>query len=325
MIGRTLAERFPFVSAWDTSSNDFALLAGRAPFRSPLAAIEERLGDAPVQCDLYRIGAAQPHAVLGRFITAGAPLLEWLDPHGPIHTDDRAQIEFSAPRELYSNEEMGIAALLIERTQSPFADVVVADPANAAHAAVMQRTQAAQNARKLRLASDLLRGKAPPPEIVRPLLAAMKLDPGNVEAWQRLTQAEDGIHRFFPDFAASDEGQALLKQMEAVRLPTYAENRPCTPAEIVAWLRTTATAAAQRGWYSLAADFLAEARGIAPREGVLRVEYATALAAAGDAGGSIAELKTALAEKLIDAASLRSADIPAVLRDLPGFSELMRE
>lgn len=325
MIGRTLAERFPFVSVWDTSSNDFAMLAGREPFRVALTEVDQRLRAGPVRCDLYRIGAGQPHAVLGRFIAAGPTLLEWLDPRGPIHTDDNALIEFSAPRELYSNDEMAIASALIERTQSPFSDIVVVDASDPAQDAVVKRTLAALNARKLRLQSDLLRGKAPPSEIIRPLLAAMRLDPGNVEVWQRLTQAEEGLQHYYPDFAAREEGQALLKQMEAVRLPTYAENRPCTLPDIVTWLRTTATAAAQRGWFALAVDFLTEAREIAPSDGLLRVEYATALAATGDATGAINELKQALSEKQVNPASLRAAEIPALLRDLPGFEDLVRE
>jgi hypothetical protein len=50
-----------------------------------------------MRVDLSRMGAYQPAQILGHFIAADESLQRWAA-NTPVHTDDNALLEFSAPR-----------------------------------------------------------------------------------------------------------------------------------------------------------------------------------------------------------------------------------
>jgi len=103
MIVHTLFEVYGSVSLWHLNEGDYLLVASPHPLDIPLERFTARFETLPVRTDLYRIGLYRPAQILGRFIAADARLRDWAA-GAPVHTDDNALLEFSAPRYLYAGE-----------------------------------------------------------------------------------------------------------------------------------------------------------------------------------------------------------------------------
>lgn len=332
LVARTLAERFPFVSVWDTSTNDYAMIAGREPFRVPMEDFLSHFNQPAVRQDLYRIATGQPGSLLGRFIVSGRPVMEWVDAGGEIHTDDNARLEFSAPRQLYRDDDLEITGALLERGAAPWDEVVTPRGDDATHAAIRRRAEAAFAARRLRYESDRIKqaqsrpgAMAQPRAVVQPLLDAMRRDPGNVEIWTRLDQAGATLRQHFGSYLKTPDGEALLTEMRSVRVPTLA-SREWRPYEaIAATLRQFAKADVRRDHVANAIDYLREARELSPGLAAVRIELAAALAAAGERAAAVAELRAALSEGVVDRAALLQAEELAALRSTTEFEEILSE
>ncbi len=113
MIVRTLFEVYDSVSLWHLTEGDYLLVASPQPLRIALERFTARFEALPVRNDLYRIGLYRPAQILGRFIAADGRLREWAA-GAPVHTDDNALLEFSAPRYLFAGEFGQLAASFLQ-------------------------------------------------------------------------------------------------------------------------------------------------------------------------------------------------------------------
>ncbi len=95
---RTFAGVFPETTVWELIPGaDYFMIGSVSPLRVDLAAMEKRAAEPAVAEDLARVGVARGRDLFTRFLmgpdrtaaTAGA---------GPVHTDDRLQLEFALPR-----------------------------------------------------------------------------------------------------------------------------------------------------------------------------------------------------------------------------------
>jgi hypothetical protein len=119
MVIHTLAETFPHVSLWELSKGNFMLCGTAEPLRIELDQFLRRFNVPAVRVDLLRIAVDRPEALLGHFVAADEPLRR-LVASAPVHTDDNALLEFSAPRHLYASEgaEIGTELMAIQEPVS---------------------------------------------------------------------------------------------------------------------------------------------------------------------------------------------------------------
>lgn len=101
MVVRTFRSVFPATSVWQTSGGDFLLLGAAEPVRIDLARVKARHEKSPgLRRDFERIGLPVWSGILSYFVLGEADAAG-LPGAGPLNTDDRLPLEFSAPRALY--------------------------------------------------------------------------------------------------------------------------------------------------------------------------------------------------------------------------------
>ena len=101
MIVRTFASVFPGATLWAASRNDFMLVGWSGAAAVDLPTLKTRFESHPEAArDLGRAGVKEWTHVLGHLILGGADLAR-LAGEGPLNTDDRLTLEFTAPRALY--------------------------------------------------------------------------------------------------------------------------------------------------------------------------------------------------------------------------------
>ena len=101
MIVRTFASVFPGATLWAATRDDFMLVGRSGAATVDLPTLKTRFESHPDAArDLGRAGVKEWTHVLGHLILGGADLA-WLAGEGPLNTDDRLTLEFTAPRALY--------------------------------------------------------------------------------------------------------------------------------------------------------------------------------------------------------------------------------
>ncbi|UCG32924.1 MAG: fused MFS/spermidine synthase [Phycisphaerales bacterium] len=287
MVARTLTDVFAHVSIWELSKDDYLFVAGDRPPAVPLNHVLERLSLASVRQDLYRIGLGTPAKVLGRLIVSGNVLREWAAT-APVHTDDNALLEFSAPRQLYAQENTEIARALFARQRSPFEQDLVPAPENPAHQALQEETADVSRARKLRLVALEHQKQGRYARALDALLQAYRLDPGDPQVYYLLLDIRRQLEAQAPDAARSLALQPQLEAIDELPVPTVAAPKGYTLLQISQMLQTQATAAGRRQQWSLAAGYLSEAFDLEPDSGVVARRLGFALTKSGrpnDAAG----------------------------------------
>ncbi|OGK84449.1 MAG: hypothetical protein A2X52_08865, partial [Candidatus Rokubacteria bacterium GWC2_70_16] len=112
MVVRTFRSVFPATSIWQTSGGDFLLLGAAEPVRIDLARVKARHEKSPgLRRDFERIGLPVWSGILGYFVLGEADA-ERLPGAGPLNTDDRLPLEFSAPRALHLDTTRQNAGLI---------------------------------------------------------------------------------------------------------------------------------------------------------------------------------------------------------------------
>jgi len=96
-VARTVRAVFPHAALWIHSGGDIFLLAADRPLPVDLAAIRRRLADPRVAADLRRIGYATAEQLAAHLLMGDEDLARFAGA-GPVCTDDRPVLEFSAPR-----------------------------------------------------------------------------------------------------------------------------------------------------------------------------------------------------------------------------------
>ncbi len=100
MVIRTLFEVFEHVSLWELGEDDFLMIASRGPQRIDLAEFDRRFRVPTVRADIFRVAIRRPAQILARYVASDEALRRWVAA-APVHTDDNALLEFSAPRHMY--------------------------------------------------------------------------------------------------------------------------------------------------------------------------------------------------------------------------------
>jgi spermidine synthase len=112
MVVRTFRSAFPATTVWSISSGDFLLLGAADPVAIDLRRVKgfDRLSPGAAR-DLGRLGLRDWAGVLG-FYFLSEEEAERFAGTGPLNTDDRLALEFSAPRALYLDTGAGNLRLL---------------------------------------------------------------------------------------------------------------------------------------------------------------------------------------------------------------------
>lgn len=220
LVVRTLADRFPAVSVWQTSSADFLLIASREGIAAPVSRVRERLAQPEVRADLYRIAHASVHTLLGRHIANGEALRRWVG-DGPRNTDNHNLLEASAPRQLYGGGEKLFGQTLLEAQHPPFPAMVSPDPQ--LDADLIERTIGAQHAfRAAYMVERLGFGGGDPRQTVPLLFDAAARDPGNPAVHMQIRAVEaDFLRSTPPELVNSPGGRAFSEKLRSTRTPMW--------------------------------------------------------------------------------------------------------
>jgi tetratricopeptide (TPR) repeat protein len=100
MVFRTFAENFPHASLWVMKESDFLLVGSKHPHAFDYPAIKAIYEQNPMlRSDLEYLGLSDVYAVQGFYRMGHKELLEF-SKGARINTDDGAELEFSAPKNL---------------------------------------------------------------------------------------------------------------------------------------------------------------------------------------------------------------------------------
>jgi spermidine synthase len=100
MVFRTFAEAFPHVSLWGMKESDFLLIGSKRPLAFDYAAVKKIYDDSPMlRSDLDYLGLSDVYAVQGFYRMDREAMLKF-SKGADINTDDGAELEFSAPKNL---------------------------------------------------------------------------------------------------------------------------------------------------------------------------------------------------------------------------------
>lgn len=112
MVVRTFRSAFPATTVWTMGRGDFLLLGALGPVAVDLRRIKgfDRLSPGTAR-DLARLGLQDWAGVLGFYVLSEEDTARFAGT-GPLNTDDRLSLEFSAPRALYLDTGVGNLRLL---------------------------------------------------------------------------------------------------------------------------------------------------------------------------------------------------------------------
>ena len=100
MVFRTFAEAFPHVSLWSMKESDFLLIGSKNEHKFDYAAVKKIFDNNPMlRSDLEYLGLSDVYAVQGFYRMNRENFLAF-SKGAAINTDDGAQLEFSAPKNL---------------------------------------------------------------------------------------------------------------------------------------------------------------------------------------------------------------------------------
>ncbi len=307
MIVKTLFDVFEHVSLWQLTDQDFLAFASRRPQHIHWEEFTRRFRVPTVRADLYRVCLRQPADILGRYITGDQPLREWAQA-APVHTDDNALLEFSAPRHMYASDRAIAYALFpLQRPvlSDLVSDVTLPPGLNEELAAVVASRWATLRAQALADGQDWAGA-------LRLLADSFRGSPQNIELYTFLMSSRRNMQSA-PRLAGNAEIGALLAQI--AQLPPPLLLAPLTGAaltEIAARLRSVAQGAAQRGQWPDAVSLLSEARDLEPDNLDTARLLADALARVGRLGEAAGLLDEILQRRPNDGAASYARAVLAV-------------
>ncbi|MBI5864463.1 MAG: hypothetical protein HZB38_08145 [Planctomycetes bacterium] len=203
--------------------------------------------------------------------------------------------------------------------------MIALDDAKPEDALLRRRAEDALAARALSLESDwAMRQQQPPERILRPLIEALRRDPGNLPAFERMVRTQESMKRNAVKFLNTPAGEAILREIAACRVPTLASREWRSYEDIVVVIRALAADSVEKGRPELAADYLSEACELTPAAAEVRLDYVAALSALGELDGAMSELKAAVSGGVVPAASLTGAPGLDALRSRSDFSALLQ-
>jgi spermidine synthase len=195
MIMRTFQSVFPDAQVWNTVTGDYVLIGMLEHQPMDLRRLKARVERTPgVRESLLRIGIRSWPGTLA-FFMLDAPGMERLSGTGPVNTDDRLTLEFTAPRALYLNSADWNWRLTTAARRTPLPPIAansaqLLDEPAVRHdfALMLSRRQLSDDAlEQLRRALEL------DPRHVRSLLASSAVSLSNGKAAQALTFAKRAL------------------------------------------------------------------------------------------------------------------------------------
>ncbi|MBN1488333.1 MAG: fused MFS/spermidine synthase [Phycisphaerae bacterium] len=275
-VVHTLCNSMEFVSAWQATTGDVLLIAGRQPFSIPLDSLSRRFSAPAVRKDLYRIGVSSLATLLGRFVASGEPLRAWAAA-APIHTDDNAMLEFSTPRSRHRPKPSPILNELHRIGHSPFDEIVVASSADPQHERLRRNATRSREGVKLWIKGLNAAVSQDPDTAIRLLLEAYRLDPRNYLLHHDVMELRRVLVAHVPLDRPRPERDAILDEIDRLRMPTITRltgNSELT--DLASELYAQAHDAWRQGMWDAAADYLAEAHDLDPDREAIVVRLAWA-------------------------------------------------
>ena len=132
-IVATFLTAFPDGSMWLVGDADVLLVGSTGPLDDRIAGIATAWQRPGVAEDLATVGAVEPYDITSLFVAHGAALKAWAE-GAPLQTDDRSQLEFSGPRNIFGLSRDDNATTLRElaaASPKPAAVVLAAQAATA--------------------------------------------------------------------------------------------------------------------------------------------------------------------------------------------------
>jgi len=101
MIARTFINVFPEATLWESIfGGDYLMVGFNGPLRIDYSALKSQFANPRVRFDLARVGVGQPEKVAAKLVMGPKELAEFAG-RGPLHSDDRRQLELDVPRLAY--------------------------------------------------------------------------------------------------------------------------------------------------------------------------------------------------------------------------------
>lgn len=101
MVMLTFKSVFPYASFWQTFTGvDYALIGAAKPFKFSLDNVENRFKDAKIAADLKKAHIGGSVELFAKFIF-GADGFDKINGSSEYHIDDRLQLEYTAPRNMF--------------------------------------------------------------------------------------------------------------------------------------------------------------------------------------------------------------------------------
>jgi spermidine synthase len=262
MVVNTLASVFDSISVWQSADADIMLIASKTSQPVPLDRFVDTFHTPSVHADLCRIGITTPGRLLGRFITADGPLLEWAA-GTPLHTDDRMQLEFSAPKSVYRPTELMRILDDLAARPVPLTGTIITPSADRARTdRILKRAAAAMEARRRALEASRLYGDNTL-QFATGVLSAYELDPGNSLVYLGFIVP---LQQTFEESSGklSPVALAVANEVAHARLPTMTPPGGRPVEQVFFTVLGNARNAMKRRQWNAAADYAVEASEMRP-------------------------------------------------------------
>ena len=195
-IVATFLTAFPDGTMWLVGDADVLLVGSTGPLDGRIAGIAEAWKRPGVADDLASVGARDSYAITSLFVAQGAALKAWAT-GAPLQTDDRMQLEFSGPRNIFGGSRDDNAVTL--------RDLASSSPKPAAVTAAEQAATAADHRNRglMFLQSDAHR------PAYEDFTRALAIEPNDPVALDGLTRSAAALSRI-------DEVRAALTKLASV-------------------------------------------------------------------------------------------------------------
>ncbi len=172
----TYREAFPHGAIFLSHLGDLLLIGTEKPPALGFETLLHRLDDERIQSDLRRVGITTLYDLFGNFVTDFENLGPLAPPEAPIHTDDRAQLEFSAPKNLNTDFTRAHLARIVP-IQHPILPHVAGIPDDTVGVEIRRAFTSSAAARNFFLQGTLQAGSGDIVSAVRSLREANRLAP----------------------------------------------------------------------------------------------------------------------------------------------------
>jgi spermidine synthase len=172
----TYREAFPHGAIFLSHLGDLLLIGTQEPPALDFDTLLGRLSEERIQDDLRRVGISTLYDLFGTFVTDFDGLGPLVPAGTAIHTDDRAQLEFSAPKNLNGDFTRTHLARIVP-LQQPILPLVAGIPEDTLGVEIRQAFTASAAARNFFLQGTLQAGSGDIVSAVRSLREANRLAP----------------------------------------------------------------------------------------------------------------------------------------------------